>query len=54
MVPLKVLPLRNRVDIGVMAMKGYFTFPKTPRLKPPDRMQFSDIPRTLNCFSFAK
>ena len=33
--PYQVLPLRARVDQGVMAMKGYFTFPKAPALLEP-------------------
>ncbi len=28
----QVLPLRLRVDLGVMAMKGYSAFPKVPAL----------------------
>ena len=28
----QVLPLRHRVDLGVITKKGYFTFPRTPRL----------------------
>ena len=30
-------------------MKGYFTFPKSPELKPHHQMQYSIIPRT--CFN---
>ena len=30
--PYQVLPLWGRDDLGVMAMKGYSTFPKTPVL----------------------
>ena len=30
-----MLPLRARVDLGAMAMKGYFAFPKaSPLLEP--------------------
>ena len=28
MVPYQVLPLRDSMDLGVMAMKGYSSFPK--------------------------
>ena len=28
--PYQVLPFRGRVDLGVMAMKGYTIFPKAP------------------------
>ena len=31
--PLQVLPLQVWVDQGVMAMKGYSTFPEAPELK---------------------
>ena len=30
-----MLPLRARVDLGAMAMKGYSAFPKTPALLEP-------------------
>ena len=30
--PYQVLPLRARVDLGAMAMKGYSAFPKAPAL----------------------
>ena len=33
--PYQVLPLRARVDLGPMAMKGYSAFPKTPVLLGP-------------------
>ena len=36
--PNQVLPLRTRVDLGAMAMKGYSTFWKTPRLEPHQNM----------------
>ena len=29
-----MLPLRVRVDLGAMAINGYFAFPKSPRLQP--------------------
>ena len=31
----QVLPLRARVDLGAMAMKGYSAFPKAPALLEP-------------------
>ena len=30
--PCQVLPCQARVDLGVMAMKGYLAFPKAPAL----------------------
>ena len=30
-----MLPQRDRVDLGVMSMKGYSTFPKAPALLKP-------------------
>ena len=33
--PFQVLPLRARVDLGVMAIKRYSTFPKAPALLEP-------------------
>ena len=30
-----MLPLRARVDLGAMAMKGYSAFPKAPVLLEP-------------------
>ena len=33
--PYQVLPLRARVDLGAMAMKGYSTFPKALALLEP-------------------
>ena len=40
-----MLPISARVDLGVMAMKGYSALPKAPALL--DQMQFSAIFRTL-------
>ena len=34
------------VDLGVMAMKGYFTLPRFSELEPRHRMQFSVVPKT--------
>ena len=33
----QVLPLRARVDLGVMIMKGYSAFPKAPALLEPHK-----------------
>ena len=33
--PYQVLPLQSRVDLGVMAMKGYSAFPKAPAFLEP-------------------
>ena len=33
--PYQVLPLRARVDLGAMAMKGCSVFPKAPALLEP-------------------
>ena len=38
--PWQVLPLRNRVNLGVMAMKAYSTFPKALELESHYQMQF--------------
>ena len=32
--PYQVLPLQVRVNLGVMAIKEYFIFPKAPGLEP--------------------
>ena len=42
-----MLPLRVRVDLGAMAMKGYSTFPKTPALLESLIRVFSIISRTF-------
>ena len=44
---LKVPPLQIRVDLEVMAMKGYTKFPNGSRLESPHQMQFSVISRAL-------
>ena len=44
--PGQELTLWIRMDLGVMAMKGYSTLPKLPELKPYHQMQFSVISRT--------
>ncbi len=36
-----------RMDLGVMAIKRFSTFPKALELEPHYQMQFSDISRTL-------
>ena len=33
--PYQVLPLRARLDLGAMAIKGYSTFPNAPALLEP-------------------
>ena len=43
MEPKPVHSIQVRVDLGVMEMDGYTTFPK----RPYQLMQFSVIPRTL-------
>ena len=45
---IQVLPIRVRVDLGVMVMKGYSKFPKTPRLASHYEMQFSVKTRALS------
>ena len=44
--PQQVLPIQ-RVDLGVMAMKGIFYIPKAPVREPHHQMQFGVIPRRL-------
>ena len=34
------------VDLGLMAMKGYFTLPRSPEMESHYQMQLSVIPRT--------
>ena len=48
--PYHVTPLWFRVDLGVIAMKGYSSFPKAPGLEPHHQLQFTLIPRTLVIF----
>ena len=38
--PYQVLPLRIKADMGVMELKGNYTFPKSPELEPHHQMQF--------------
>ena len=45
--PYQVLPLRARVDLGAMAMKGYSTFPKLQHSWNLTIRLFSVISRTL-------
>ena len=33
------------MDLGLMAMKGYSTLPRSPELKPHHQIQFNIIPR---------
>ena len=41
--PYQMLPLRARVDLGAMAMKGYSTFPKAPTLLEPHHQMVNVI-----------
>ena len=41
------LLLWARMDLGVMAMKGYSIFSKAPELEPKHQTHFSVIPRSL-------
>ena len=45
--PKQVLPFWVRVDLEVMAIKGYFALPRSSELQPHYKAQFSVIPRTL-------
>ena len=45
--PEQVLPLWLRVDLGVMTIKEYFTFPKSLGQEPHHQMQFSVISQIL-------
>ena len=47
----QVLALMIRVDLGVMAIKGYSLLSRSLEREPHNQMKFSVIPRTLN-FSF--
>ena len=42
-----MLPIRSRVDLGPMAMKGYSALPKAPALLEPFHQIFSIISRTF-------
>ena len=44
---LTIQTLWARVNLGVIAMKMYSTFSKTPELKPHYQMQLSVISKTL-------
>ena len=46
-VPYQMLPLQARVDLALMAMKGYPAFPKAPTLLEPHHQILSVISRTL-------
>ena len=41
----KIIPLQVRVDLEIMAMKGYSTLPRSPELEPHHQMHFIVIPR---------
>ena len=47
MKPKHILPFQVRVDLRVMAMKGYLIFPKALGLEPHDQMLSSVISRIL-------
>ena len=42
----QVLLLRARVELGVMAMKGYLAISSSPELEPSNQIQFNAIPKT--------
>ena len=50
MVPLQPLRLQFMVDLIVMPMKKYSSFPKARELEPDARAKFSVKPRTLVIF----
>ena len=39
----QILPLQFRVDLGVMAMKGYLTFTSSPEMEYRHQIQFSEV-----------
>ena len=43
----QVLPLQVRVDMGLMTIKGYSTFPRSQDLEPHHQMLFNIILRTI-------
>ena len=43
----QVLTPQIRVNLGVIAIKGYSTFPRAPEIEPHHQVQFSVILRTL-------
>ena len=45
--PEQILSLQIKVNLGVIAMKMYSTFPKALGQELNDQMQFIVIPRTL-------
>ena len=49
--PWQVLPLRVRVDLGVITIKGYSTFLRYPELEPHHLMQLRVIPGTPLCMT---
>ena len=49
-----MLPLQVRVDLGVMAIKGYFAFPKAPAfLEPHHQMQLMSYPYVTGCCNWS-
>ena len=45
----QALPVQVRVELEVIAMKGYSTLNKSPELEPRHQNQSSVIPRTTFC-----
>ena len=45
--PQQIQPLLIRVDLEVMAMKGYSSFPRSPKLEPQHLMTLSVTPRKI-------
>ena len=45
-----VLPIQDKVNMGVMLMKGESTLPRTSDLDPHNQMHFSVITRTSTFF----
>ena len=41
-----VLPLRIRVDLDIITLKGYSTFPKSPKPETHHQMLFNVVHRT--------
>ena len=50
--PSQVLPLQVRIDLRVMAMKGYSILLRPPEMEPHNQMQFSVILRTSKYYFY--
>ena len=48
--PNQGLEFPVRVDLEVMAIKGYFTFTTAPELEPHLQIKFSVTPKILSLF----